>query len=99
MGRRRVSAKAEMAAVLEGLRGGTGIADICRRYGIAEVWIISECLDFRGALQNSPPVFLMTKGGEPCIFNQGFLQSQDFYLSSLSTFGRYTAIMHHRSGV
>ena len=36
MGRRRVSAEVKMAAVPEGLRGETGIADICRRYGIAE---------------------------------------------------------------
>ena len=36
MGRRRVSAEVKMAAVPEGSRGETGIADICRRYGIAE---------------------------------------------------------------
>ena len=36
MGRRRVSAEVKMAVVLEGLRGETRIADICRKYGIAE---------------------------------------------------------------
>jgi len=36
MGRRRISAEVKMAVVLEGLRGETRIADICRKYGIAE---------------------------------------------------------------
>jgi transposase-like protein len=36
MKRRKIDAEAKMAAVLEGLRGESSIADICRKYQISE---------------------------------------------------------------
>jgi transposase-like protein len=36
MKRRKIDAETKMAAVLEGLRGESSIADICRKYQISE---------------------------------------------------------------